>query len=246
MLISVEKLIKIWNVNPNGILHVGAHLAEEESDYVNHGWHGTNGIYWVEAQPSLVSVLKSKLDPDIHKVFGGVVWGENGIKMNFNVTSNSQSSSVLDFGSHAETYPNISVVSMYEVESIRLDSLLPEAASFDFIALDIQGAELEALKGLGKLMNNINWIYSEVNKKEVYRNCATIDQIDEYLGELGFQRVATRWAFRSGWGDALWMKRRSVWWAMPRIAVMKIDNGRMMFLYVYRYFRKRLKGFATR
>jgi hypothetical protein len=94
-------------------------------------------------------------------------------------------------------------------------------------------------------MENIQWIYSEVNKREVYKDCATIDQLDEYLKSFGFVRVATRWAFRSGWGDALWIKRSSIWWTTPRRFLMGFDNTITFYLYIYRYFKRKLANFAT-
>lgn len=77
---------------------------------------------------------------------------------------------------------------------------------FDFLNLDIQGVELEALQGIGVYFEKIKWIYTEVNKSEVYKNCALIDDIDAFLKMEGFKRVATRWVKKQGWGDALYVR----------------------------------------
>ncbi len=55
--------------------------------------------------------------------------------------------------------------------------------------LDIQGAELMALMGMGKLLDSIDHIYLEVNLIHVYKGGARLHQIDRYLGRLDFLRV---------------------------------------------------------
>ena len=126
--------------------------------------------------------------------------------MEFNVSSNSQSSSLLELGSHTKDYPEVTYIEKNVVIAKRLDAVIPDSYSFDFINLDIQGAELSALRGLGKHLQNARYIYSEVNKKQVYIGCPHISDIDKFLQTYGFRRIATRWVFKKGWGDALWIK----------------------------------------
>jgi hypothetical protein len=71
----------------------------------------------------------------------------------------------------------------------------------------LQGVELQALKGLGERVKNAKWIYSEVNKKMVYKDCTLIVDLDQYLKQYNFRRVATRWVYGKGWGDALYIQR---------------------------------------
>ena len=77
----------------------------------------------------------------------------------------------------------------------------------NFINIDIQGAELPAIKSLGALIDNVDFIFVEVNRKQVYRDCTTVKELDEYLNQINFQRATTRWYFRQGWGDALYIRR---------------------------------------
>ncbi len=46
-----------------------------------------------------------------------------------------------------------------------LKDILPkyEDIHFNFLNLDIQGAELKALKSMGDYLNNVDYIYTEVN-----------------------------------------------------------------------------------
>jgi hypothetical protein len=74
----------------------------------------------------------------------------------------------------------------------------------------VQGAELQAIKGMGDLVLAVDAIYSEVNKEELYEGCAVIHEIDEYLKKFNFERVATRWVLGKGWGDALYVNKKRI------------------------------------
>jgi FkbM family methyltransferase len=93
------------------------------------------------------------------------VWEKSGEKIPFNIANNFQSSSVFEMGTHKELYTDVFVNLVQERITTTLDDLIPVDSFFDFINLDIQGAELNAIKGLGSRIANINWIYTEVNKK---------------------------------------------------------------------------------
>jgi len=219
MLISVKDLQRVFNVNPKSILHVGAHLAEEAPEYMAANW-GSSGIFWIEVQPDLVAKLKEDLDSEKHVVIEAAVWSQSGIKMQFNRMTNSQSSSLLDLGQHAKYYPEIKLQERVEITTKRIDEIFEARTQFNFINLDLQGAELEALTGLGELLREVTWIYSEVNWKELYKGCAIITEVDDFLIKNGFLRVAT---FREpfvGWGDALYI-RLEEFNKLDKIAVLK-------------------------
>lgn len=243
MLIPVHELVRLFNVRPNGVLHVGAHMAEEAAMYEEYGWQGSSKIYWVESQEALADKLRAELDRSVHDVKCATVWNVSGLKLQFKHTNNSQSSSLLDLHMHSEKYPAIKVDSTNEVITSRLDEIC-KTDKFNFVALDIQGAELKALEGMGDLLKEINWIYSEVNKIELYKDCALIGDLDEFLGKIGFKRVATRWAFRSGWGDALWMRNGLIKNSFTRTFKSKIKNIWIIMLYTIRHILKKI--FANR
>ena len=67
--------------------------------------------------------------------------------------------------------------------------------------------ELEVFKGAEKLLNNIDYIMSEINRDEVYEGCAKIDELKEFLSPYGFELVEEDWAGRT-WGDGLFVKKK--------------------------------------
>ena len=59
---------------------------------------------------------------------------------------------------------------------------------------------------MGTLLNNFQYIYIEVNRKHLYKDCALVDDIDNYLKQYKFERVLTSWTDRE-WGDAFYIKK---------------------------------------
>ena len=203
MLISPRVLREKFFVSPSGVLHVGAHRAEELTAYREENY---GRIIWVEAQPQLVAALRKKTSASGDLVLEGAVWGTSGVSKTFHITNNGQSSSLYDLAEHSDYYPSIVRVGELEVSTVRLDSLIPDGEKFDFVNLDIQGAELEALTGLGKMLNQVKWVYSEVNRTELYAGIPLVAELDNFLSKAGFVRVCTAWT-TAGWGDALYCRR---------------------------------------
>ncbi len=241
MLISVDELKREFGVSATGVLHVGAHLAEESEDYEKAGWSTESKVIWVESQIELAQLLIHTLNPLRNKVINATVWSETGKEMIFHVANNSQSSSLFDFGTHAETYPDINFTSKRKVMTVRLDEIINESDDISFVNLDVQGAELEALKGLGLKINNVKWIYSEVNKREVYAGCAKIEELDFFLKKYSFKRIATRWAFRTGWGDALWIKKSESRGMLKVVILFKINENLRIANLLLRLLKHKIK-----
>ena len=204
MLISFNELVLLWRIKPNGVLHVGAHEAEESAEYTKNDWLP---VVWVEAQPRLVEILKKKLDPTCNVVLAAAVWDKSGLVRRLNVTTNSQSTSLLELGTHSEDYPQITVSDVIEVSTSRLDDLIEKGKFPNFINLDIQGVELQALHSLGSSLREIDAIYTEVNKQEVYIGCAKYADMKKFLNTSGFEEAAIRWVPGKGWGDALFLRQ---------------------------------------
>jgi hypothetical protein len=101
----------------------------------------------------------------------------------------------------------VKVTEKVTVKTKRLDKILAGKEVPDFVNMDIQGVELKALKSLGISISKVQTIYTEVNKWNVYDGCDIIKDIDDYLKVYGFKRIAVRWVFRAGWGDALYVNR---------------------------------------
>jgi FkbM family methyltransferase len=176
-----------------------------------------------------VNILKETLDPTRNSIFEAVIWDVDNELKKFGVASNSQSSSLLEFDTHSESYPDIKMVEYREIRTVRLDSLLVGETIGNFLNLDIQGAELPAIKSLGVRIQEIDFIYTEVNRKELYEKCTRVEELDIYLSDLGFLRKATRWYAREGWGDALYI-RESIELNRTLFRKIQFKTGNIRFL----------------
>jgi len=196
--------------NPNGIIHIGAHLAEEITVYNNNDIHR---IIWVEANPDLMSPLSQKLYGKAgSSVFNFAAHDTDGLTIEFNISNNGESSSIYQLGTHAQEYPYIHYVKTVQVGTQRVDSMMERSGFhrhlFNFVNLDIQGAELLALRGMPEQLQHVDYIYTEINEKPLYEGCALMPDMDSYLAQFRFQRVTTR-ITQHGWGDCFYVKNKS-------------------------------------
>jgi len=206
MLIPFSKILEKYNCKITGILHIGAHNCEELVDYQKYGFTNDK-IIWIEANPELV---KNNINIDNTRIIKNFICSDTDIgSTKLNIANNTQSSSILEFGSHASSYPRIKYVRSINVQNKRIDTMYLEdniPNNFaNFVNIDIQGAELLALKGMGNILHNFDYVYLEVNKAQVYKNCALVNEIDDYLSKFSLKRVETKWS-RKKWGDALYIK----------------------------------------
>ena len=81
----------------------------------------------------------------------------------------------------------------------------------NFVNLDIQGVELRALKSMESYLNNIDYIYTEVNIEEVYKDCDQMSDLTEYLARHNFSLVDARIYREYGWGDAFYIKNKNLY-----------------------------------
>ena len=75
--------------------------------------------------------------------------------------------------------------------------------------MDVQGAELKVLKGIGDYISGFDYIYSEVNVASLYKNCVQLPELESYLDAHGFVRRETN-ITEFEWGDAIFVRKELV------------------------------------
>jgi FkbM family methyltransferase len=207
MLIDISQLKFTKDVY--GIIHIGAHDCEERYKYLFKFNNITdNDIIWIDALKNKVDAIKSQ-HPEI-RIFNECISNTDNETVIFNVTNNLQSSSFLKLKEHLIEHPDIYEIEKIEMKTKTLTTFYNENnfeySQYNFMALDIQGAELLALKGAEKYLHKVDVIYLEVNIKELYKGCAMMSDIDLYLANFGFIRVIIEMTQHS-WGDAVYIKK---------------------------------------
>lgn len=208
MLISSNEVISELNkygIKVRGVLHLGAHECEEKGFYNNDLKVPDENIVWIDANPELVQ----KATAAGHKnVYVGAISNDEK-ELDFKISNNGQSSSLLDFGLHAQYHSWVHYVKTIKVKTETLGSfynrngLNPE--NYNFWNLDIQGVEYDVLSAAQDLLAYADVIYTEVNTAEVYKGCGLMEQIDELLFRNGFKRVITNLTPYK-WGDAMYIR----------------------------------------
>lgn len=217
MLIDFRQLFPKYNIKPKGVLHVGANVGEERDVYLE---LGIKNQIWVEANPTIFHKLKQNISGNPKAKALNYCVSDRVEEVTFHISNNgSQSSSILELGTHKDVHPDVHYVdslsmTAYPLKEILLANLYcnPTTGQYDniecdFLNIDLQGAELKALIGLGDMLNQFRWLYLEVNKAELYKGCCLVDELDNWLWtHYNFKRVETKWAGNTNWGDALYVK----------------------------------------
>lgn len=202
----VAKLLRDNNITVNGVLHIGAHECEELSFYNNFLNIPSANVIWVDAIPEKVALAKVRGIPNVYQA---IMSDKEGEKVKFNLSNNGQSSSILEFGTHATEHPQVTYIDSFEGKTTTIDTFLKtnglNSINYNFWNLDIQGAEYMALCGGIDSLKNAKVLYLEVNAAELYKGCALLPQLDDFLSTQGFKRVLMAMTVHK-WGDAIYIR----------------------------------------
>ena len=240
MLINFNDLLFLSN-KVTGIIHIGAHKLEELPDYLK---GNIKRIIWIEANPEKYQFIEERLQRFEKMTLGKFAAGRKYDSLNLNLANNGQSSSLLEFGTHKISYPDINYLSKIVVKTKPLDNWLDENFEdkhlYNFINIDIQGFELEALRGMHKQLKVAQYVYLEVNFEQVYKGCSQLEDIDTFLSNFRFVRVGMRRTDK-GWGDAIYAKNhiflsKLYYLLLPFVRVLKIPIN------IFRFFVRKFKN----
>ena len=203
MLLSFTGLRRKYNMDVKGIIHVGAHYGEEISEYVD---NGIQDIIVFEPLSECFDVLAQKVmslnaNVEGHQVALGSAPGTATMYLSDN---EKQSSSILKPKVHLTHHPHVKFNGTEEVEVDLLDNF--DTKDYNFLNMDVQGYELEVLKGATETLKHVDYVYCEVNRDEVYEGNAYVEELDEFLSAYGMERVETSWEGQI-WGDALYIRK---------------------------------------
>jgi len=206
MLIDVNA-IKKYKSKIKGIYHIGAHTLEENNYYFE---LGINRVLWFDANPKLVEQAKERLFYiSTQEIYNELLSDADGNIVEFYITNNNASSSMLKLKEHKKYYPHIVVSEVIKLATKKMSTFIKEnnidTTKYNFINVDVQGAELKVIKGFEEYLDTIDFIYTEVNTEELYEDCAMMNEIDNFLEFHNFKRVETLITL-ANWGDALYVR----------------------------------------
>jgi FkbM family methyltransferase len=205
MLIDFKKAVAKHRMKITGVIHVGAHYGQEYPEYKA---AGAERVLFIEPCDQAFKVLQQTFaDVPGVTLFQSACGSDFSVgTMNVEQANKGMSNSLLKPAKHLEQYPSIQFTETEEVEVRRLDEIIEHTGFIgNMLVADVQGFELQVLKGATCTLETIDYILLELNRDEVYQGCAKVWEIDAFL--TGFTRVETNWAGGS-WGDGLYIKNK--------------------------------------
>lgn len=119
----------------------------------------------------------------------------------------NKSSSLYKPGKTKEVHPWLEFNESITIKTETLENFCTEhkIESIDFIHMDVQGAELMVLEGAANKITNINSVWLEVEKIELYENQALKEDIENFFTKNDFICILNKVNHIAG--DQLWVKR---------------------------------------
>ena len=218
-MLDLAKLCQQYAIQPRGIIHIGAYEGEEIRTYRE---MGIANVLFIEANPQVFARLQQKMAGFPGVQVANYALCDRAGWVDLHIAAHEQSSSILSPNPHSNQTVYTREISSIQVEAKTLDTLLAELQlipeDYNLLNLDIQGAELLALQGATQTLQGIDGINLEVNYEEIYQGCPLIDEIDNFLEQAGFQRVATTTPYDPAWGDAFYVRK-------PTISMSTLGNN---------------------
>lgn len=143
-----------------------------------------------EPLPNLYPKIKKMFQNNPNISTHNVALGNELGTIKFNRNEFGHISSILDISEENIHYPKGNGLDQIDVEIKTLDSLSFEkkaSQGISLLKLDVQGYELEVLKGGENTLKNIDYILLEANLEQLYVNQPSFTEVNNYLNSRGFE-----------------------------------------------------------
>lgn len=179
----------------HGILHLGGHLGQEAARYAA----ADRPVLWIEAQPDVCAALQRRISAfPRQRALCALLDRTDDHHRPFHISNHAQgaASSVYPFGPYAEgdasLWPQLglTMVRSLDLPTRRLDTLLHgqgiDPVAYDLWVVDLQGAELDALRGAGDLLRHCRAMLIEASTVRVYDGGVQWEDLQTWLSARGF------------------------------------------------------------
>lgn len=174
------RLLSDNNVEARGVCHVGAHEGQEVPLYQELGFQS---IYLVEADPDLSRDLMNR-----YQYTNGITVlptaagneSQRGCIELYRVLRDSQYNSTL-------APIDLGAIQKIEVPITPLRDLVPRNGSVNVLVVDVQGSELDVIKGAD--LRGVELMVVEVGTRLKYEGQPMRPAIQEYMESIGWRQV---------------------------------------------------------
>lgn len=179
---------------PRGILQVGASYGQELDDFINYNIKNALLIEPLPEPFSYISKLCERI-PD-YIAFNALCSEVAGQQYNFHVASNGgQSSSILKPHKHLQMFESVKFDQEISLTSTTVDDIIlflnqngfqKVTNELDTLYLDVQGAEFKVLLGSTRTLKQVNYIYTELIRGDLYQDTTSLATYCSLLEAHGF------------------------------------------------------------
>jgi len=172
------------------IVDVGAQdLVSEEHMYAPLQRAGSTSVVGFEPLPD-TGPTPRRVDPSV--VILNHFVGSGG-PANFHVTQFDPASSLFKpnmelLSQFVALPPMYKTVSTHDVQTTRLDDI-PDIGACDYLKIDVQGGELDVLKGAQRVLKDVIAVHCEVEFAPVYQDQPLFAEVDTLLRSAGFELI---------------------------------------------------------
>jgi FkbM family methyltransferase len=229
MMLDFNQLLEKYNIDVKGIVHVGAHEGMETVPYV---MHGVKDVILVEANPFRFSNLIESLNTGRYvtwcspltydyfnqneasilkeyKVFNYAVSDREEGTITFNLSNfDGGTDSIFkinEWGRDSSWAPYQHIAEI-EVPTTTLDKIVEDKSKYNFLNMDVEGAELMVLRGATEVLKHMECIMLETQDKIRFEGSCTRQELVEFLDGYGFELKEYHDTGKE-WGDCLFLKK---------------------------------------
>lgn len=207
-------LYKWFGVTPEGVLQIGANYGQEVKKFTTEGIR--YGVF-VEPLPHAFQELKNAVLKNSDFVaINALCAADAGQEKVFFVSEQAGgSSSMLKPTGHLDIHPEVAFNNELILRTSTVDEIIKNLCiegherivnKLDLLYIDVQGAELDVLKGAKEFLSKAKFVFAEVSHGGLYEGDTSIKPILEFLEEHNF-KLAFAYINKHGWGDALFIKK---------------------------------------
>ena len=169
----------------SGVMHIGAHYGQEASYYDRLNL----AVLWIEADPNSFVKLEKNLENYPNQISRNVlVTSACSQKSEFYIASNDgESSSIFPIAGN-KYWQGLENVGVIYLPAMKLDCAILnlEMEKYNYWVIDVQGAELEVLKGSKESLRFCRYLNLEVSQEIFYTGGARYGELKQFLENYGF------------------------------------------------------------
>ena len=201
---ALDYMVQAFGIHPRSVLVVGANRGQERDDLL--ALDACEAVF-VEPIPHIFETLVGRIADHNHfKAVQAVLSDVAGQVVDFHVTSNIDSSSMLKLGLHKQMHPEVTHAETIRLVTRTVDDIACETGiDFNILFMDVQGAELKVLHGARRTLDRLDAVYTEVSHQALYEDAVTFTELISFMNAHDFWLAWSKVGPKL-YGDALFVK----------------------------------------